>query len=266
MDISFWAWLAVIAAVLVLLAIDLVMHRDAHDISVREATVWSIVWVVIGLGMGGVIWWGFGADFGLQYYAGYLIEKSLAIDNVFVWAIIFCTFAVPKPYQHRVFFLGVVGALAFRAVFIAAGSALIASAAWVPYIFGALLVVTGIKMIRQRTTHMDPSRARALALFRRYVPSTDAYHRQRLWIRANGAFVATPLLAVLVMVEATDLVFAVDSIPAVFAVTSEPFLVFTSNAFAILGLRAMYFVLADLMHRIVYLKVGLACVLLWVGV
>ena len=205
-------------------------------------------------------------EFGQQYFAGYLIEKSLAVDNVFIWAIIFTYFAVPREYQHRVLFFGVLGALIFRGIFIAAGSAIIASAGWVLYIFAAFLLITGYRMIRHRNYILDPEKSRALKLFRQHVPMTDDFHGQRFLIRKKGALLATPLLAVLVLVEVTDIIFAVDSIPAIFAVTDEVFLVFTANAFAILGLRAMYFLLADLIHRFIYLKIGLALVLIWVGI
>lgn len=266
MDIPLWWWFAVLGAILLMLLIDLFAHRDAHVIGVREAAGWSAFWVLCGVGFGGLVWSQYGAEFGQQYFAGYLIEKSLAVDNVFVWAIIFSYFAVPRAYQHRVLFLGVLGALVFRGVFIAAGSVLIASFSWVLYVFAAILLYTGWRMLRQRNEHLDPEQSRALRLFRRHVPMTDAYHGQRFFVRINGALLATPLLAVLVLVEVTDIIFAVDSIPAIFAVTDEPFLVFTANAFAILGLRAMYFLLADLIHRFVYLKLGLALVLIWVGV
>jgi tellurite resistance protein TerC len=249
-----------------MLAVDLVMHRDAHVISLREAGVWSAIWVAIGLAVGGVIWWAYGSEFGLQYYAGYVIEKSLAVDNVFVWAVIFSYFAVPRQYQHRVLFYGVIGALIFRGIFIAVGSVLIASFAWILYLFGAFLILTGIRMLRQRDEHIDPSTSKTLRLFRRFVPTTDDYDGARFLTRRNGVLMATPLLAVLVLIEVTDIIFAVDSIPAIFAVTQEPFLVFASNALAILGLRAMYFLLADLMHRFIYLKLGLSLVLVWVGV
>jgi tellurite resistance protein TerC len=265
-DVALWVWVALIAVILAMLAIDLFMHRDAHEIGVKEAAIWSVFWVAVAVVVGGIIWWFYGSEFGLQYFAGYVIEKSLAVDNVFVWAVIFGYFAVPKQYQHRVLFYGVVGALIFRAIFIAAGSAVIASYAWVLYIFGAFLILTGIKMLTQRNEHIDMEKSRTLRLFRRFVPTTDEYHGQKFWIRRAGTLVATPLLAVLVVVEVTDIIFAVDSIPAIFAVTQEPFLVFASNAFAILGLRAMYFLLADLIHRFVYLKLGLSIVLVWVGI
>ncbi|MCA0145889.1 tellurite resistance protein TerC [Blastococcus colisei] len=266
MDVPLWLWLAVLGGIVAMLAVDLFAHRKAHVIGVREAAVWSAIWVAIGLAFGAYIWSAYGAEFGQQYFAGYVIEKSLAVDNVFVWAIIFTYFAVPREYQHRVLFFGVLGALIFRGIFIAGGSVLIASFSWILYIFAAFLLWTGYKMIRQRNEHLDPEKSKALRLFRRYVPTTDAYHGQRFLIRRNGLLMATPLLAVLVLVEITDVIFAVDSIPAIFAVTDEPFLVFTANAFAILGLRAMYFLLADLIHRFIYLKIGLALVLIWVGI
>ena len=266
MDVSLALWMAVLGLVVGMLAVDLFAHRRAHVITVREAAVWSALWVAVGIGFGAWVWWAHGAELGQQYFAGYLIEKSLAVDNVFVWAIIFTFFAVPREYQHRVLFLGVLGALVLRGLFIAGGAALIGSFGWVLYLFAAFLLWTGYRMLRQRDEHIDLEQSRTLRLFRRFVPMTDAYHGQRFVVRRGGVLLATPLLAVLVLVEVTDVVFAVDSIPAIFAVTDEPFLVFTANAFAILGLRAMYFLLADLIHRFVYLKAGLALVLMWVGV
>ncbi len=266
MNVPLWAWLAVVGVIVLMLVIDLVAHRTAHVIGVREATAWSVFWVASGVTFGAIVWWLFGAEFGQQYFAGFIIEKSLAVDNVFVWAIIFTAFAVPPQFQHRVLFLGVLGALVFRGLFIAAGAALLSSFGWVLYIFGAFLVFTGIQMLRHRNEHYDPEKSRVLRLFRQRVPMTDAFYGQRLVVRKAGVLLATPLLAVLVLVEVTDIVFAVDSIPAIFAVTNEAFLVFTANAFAILGLRAMYFLLADLMHRFIYLKIGLAALLVWVGI
>jgi tellurite resistance protein TerC len=266
MNVPLWAWLAVLGIIVLMLAVDLFAHRRAHVIGVREAALWSAVWVAFGTGFGALVWQLYGAEFGQQYFAGYLIEKSLAVDNVFVWAIIFTYFAVPREYQHRVLFFGVLGALIFRGGFIAAGSAIIASAGWVLYLFAAFLLITGYRMIRHRNEHLDPEKSKTLAFFRNTVPMTNDFHRQRFLIRKKGVVLATPLLAVLVVVEVTDIIFAVDSIPAIFAVTDEVFLVFTANAFAILGLRAMYFLLADLIHRFIYLKIGLALVLIWVGV
>ncbi|HYF72122.1 MAG TPA: TerC family protein, partial [Nocardioides sp.] len=241
-------------------------HRTAHVVSVKEAGLWSAVWVSLGLAFGGVVWWAYGAEAGGEYYAGYLIEKSLAVDNVFVFALIFTYFAVPREYQHRVLFYGVLGALVFRAIFIAGGAVLIENFAWILYVFGAFLVYTGWKMFRHRDDELDPSRNPVLRWVKKRVPSTDEYHGQKFWVKQAGTWVATPLFFVLVMVETTDIIFAVDSIPAIFAVTQDPFLVFTSNAFAILGLRAMYFLLADLIHRFVYLKAGLAAILVFVGI
>lgn len=266
MDVPWWAWASVLAVILVMLAVDLFAHRTAHVVSVKEAAIWSGVWVTLGLAFGGVVWWAYGAEAGGEYYAGYLIEKSLAVDNVFVFALIFAYFAVPREYQHRVLFYGVLGALVLRAAFIAGGAVLIDSFAWILYVFGAFLVYTGWRMFRHRDDDLDPGRNPVLRWLRRRIPSTDEYDGQRFWVRRAGRWVATPLFFVLVMVETTDLIFAVDSIPAIFAVTQEPFLVFTSNAFAILGLRAMYFLLADLMHRFVHLKAGLAAILVFVGV
>lgn len=265
MDVSLWWWFGVIGVILAMLAIDLFAHRKAHIIGVKEAAAWSALWVALGVGFGILIWQVFGGEFAAQYFSGYTIEKSLAVDNVFVWAIIFSYFAVPREYQHRVLFYGVVGALIMRGAFIAAGSVAIKNFEWILYIFGAFLIFTGIQMLRHRNSHFDVENSKVLAKVRSWIPHTDEYHGQRFWIRQAGKWVATPLFFVLVMVEFTDLIFAVDSIPAIFAVTQEPFLVFTANAFAILGLRAMYFLLADLVDRFVYLKVGLSFVLLWVG-
>jgi tellurite resistance protein TerC len=266
MTVPLWAWAAVLAVILAMLAVDLFAHRRAHVVTVREAATWSAVWVALGLGFGGVIWWAYGAQAGAEYYAGYLIEKSLAVDNVFVFALIFTYFAVPRELQHRVLFYGVLGALVFRALFIAGGAALLDRFHWVLYVFGAFLLLTGWRMFRHRNEETDLGRNPVLRLVRRMVPTTDEYVGERFGVRRAGRLVATPLFTVLVLVETTDIVFAVDSIPAIFAVTQEPFLVFTSNAFAILGLRAMYFLLADLMHRFIYLKAGLAAILVFVGV
>ncbi|HST72883.1 TerC family protein [Kocuria sp. U4B] len=266
MDVPLWVWAAVVGFIVVMLAVDLFAHRRAHVIGVAEAAVWSAVWVAFGVGFGVLVWLRWGAEYGQQYFSGYLIEKSLAVDNVFVWAIVFSHFAVPRAFQHRVLFLGVLGALVLRGVFIAAGAVLIQHFSWILYVFAAFLLYTGWRMIRQRHEHLDPEASTVLRGFRRFVPMTEAYHGQRLLVRRDGVLLATPLLAVLVLIEVTDVVFAVDSIPAIFAVTEEVFLVFTANAFAILGLRAMYFLLADLIHRFVYLKIGLALVLIWVGI
>lgn len=265
MVVPLWAWAAVLAVILVMLAVDLVAHRRAHVVSVREAALWSAVWLGLGVAFGGVVWAVWGGDLAAQYATAFVVEKSLAVDNVFIFAMVFSAFAVPREYQHRVLFLGVLGALVMRAVLIAAGAAVLDSFSWVLYVFGAILLVTAWRMLRSRDRHRDPTTGRAARLFRRFVPTTDDYDGQRLVVRRAGRLMATPLLLVLVVVEVTDLVFAVDSIPAVFAVTQEPFLVVTSNAFAILGLRALYFLLADLVDRFVHLTIGLALILAWVG-
>jgi len=232
----------------------------------KEAAAWSAVWIAMGLGFAGLIFVWAGPTASGEYLAGYLIEKSLSVDNIFVFALIFSYFAVPTAYQHRVLFLGIVGALVFRAMFIAGGAALLDRFAWMVYVFGGFLVLTGIKMARHREVEVNPEHNPVLRLVRRIVPMTPDYRGQRFFTRELGRRLATPMLAVLVVVETTDIMFAVDSIPAIFAVTREPFLVFTSNAFAILGLRALYFLLAGLMGRIVHLKRGLAIVLVFVGV
>jgi tellurite resistance protein TerC len=266
MGVELWVWAAFVGMILLLLALDLfVFHREAHEVSFREATLYSVFWITLGLAFGGVIFWWQGVEAGGQYLAGYLIEKSLAIDNIFVFALIFTYFAVPAKYQHRVLFWGVVGALVLRAGFIAGGAALLDRFHWTIYLFGAFLVFTGVRMALHRDQEMHPERNPALRLFKRLVPTTDEYHGQRLTVRQAGRLFATPLLAVLVLVETTDVIFAVDSIPAIFAVTSDPFLVFSSNAFAILGLRALYFMLAGLIDRFVFLKIGLSLVLVFVG-
>jgi len=266
MQVDIWIWAAFCAFIVAMLVLDLfVVHRDAHEVSLREAGTWSAIWVALGLAFGGILWWWQGAQIAGQYFAGYVIEKSLSIDNIFVFALVFGYFAVPKRYQHRVLFWGVFGALVFRAIFIAAGATLLESFHWMIYVFGAFLIFTGIKMARSRGHTLDPSKNPLLRLVRGVIPITDDYVGQRLLLRRAGRWVATPLLAVLVVVETTDVLFAVDSIPAIFAVTDEPFLVFTSNAFAILGLRALYFLLADMIDRFAYLKLGLAAVLVFVG-
>jgi len=261
-----WMWGGFLGFVAAMLALDLgVFHRRAHEVRLREAAAWSLVWVALALLFNLGVWHWYGPVKGLEFLTGYLIEKALSVDNIFVFLVIFSFFAVPKAYQHRVLFWGILGALVMRAVFIFAGAALLERFHWVMYIFGGILVLTGIKLLREKVEELNPERNPIFRLFRRFVPSVADYHGEHFTVVKAGRRMATPLLAVLVAVEATDLVFAVDSIPAVFAVTRDPFIVFTSNIFAILGLRAMYFLLADVMDRFVYLKPGLAAVLMFVG-
>jgi tellurite resistance protein TerC len=267
MSLEIFAWLGFIAFVLAMLALDLfVLHKDAHAVSLREAALWSAFWIALGLSFGVVIWMTQDGTAAGEYLAGYLIEKSLSVDNVFVFVLIFSYFSVPAMYQHRVLFWGILGALVLRGVFILAGAALLDAFHWILYLFGAFLVYTGIQMFRHQDLDIDPGENRVLRLLKRFVPLTTEYHGQKLFTRQAGVLMATPLFAVLVVVETTDLIFAVDSIPAIFAVTRDPFLVFTSNVFAILGLRALYFLLAGVANRFVYLKIGLAAILVFVGV
>ena len=266
MDVPLWLWFAVLGVIVVMLAIDLFAHRHASVIEFKEAAAWSALWVSLGLGFGVYIWFEFGSEFGQQYFSGFVIEKSLAVDNVFVWALIFAAFSVPRQYQHRVLFLGVLGALVFRGIFIAAGYGLITSFSWILYVFAAFLIWTGVQMMIKRNEHFDVANSKFLKLVKKTIKTTDKYYGQKFFVRINGVLLATPLFIVLALVEFTDIIFAVDSIPAIFAVTDEPFLVFTANAFAILGLRAMYFLLGDLMHRFIYLKIGLSFILVWVGI
>jgi tellurite resistance protein TerC len=264
-DLLTWVVLGVLVAGMLLLDL-FVFHRDAHEVSLREAATWSVVWISLGLGFGAFVFAIRGALAGGEYLAGYVIEKSLSMDNVFLFAMLFGYFAVPARYQHRVLFWGVVGAIAFRAMFIAAGTALLESFHVLIYAFGLLLLVTGIRMWRAPGHSVHPERNVVLRLLRRVLPVSDQYDGQRLFTRRSGVLMATPLFAVLVVVETTDVLFAIDSIPAIFAITTDPFIVFSSNAFAILGLRSLYFLLAGMIDRFVYLKQGLAALLVFAGV
>jgi tellurite resistance protein TerC len=267
MDVAIWVWVAVVVVILVALAVDLlVFHRDAHEISMREAAITSSIWVAMGLAFGLGVWKFGGGQAAGEYYAGYVIEKALSVENIFVFALILGYFAVPPKYQHRVLFYGVLGALILRAIFIAAGAELLDRFHWTVYIFGAFLVLTAIKMVRHTDKKMDPGKNPLVRGLRRVMPVTEEYHGQKFFIRHKGKLMATPMFAVLLAIETSDVVFAVDSIPAIFAITDDTFIVFTSNAFAILGLRALYFLLAGAMARLSYLKLGLAAVLGFVGV
>lgn len=259
-------WIGFTLFVLGMLALDLgVFHRKAHVVHVREALIWTGVWITLALlfNLGVYVW--FGAERALEFLTGYLIEKALSIDNIFVFIVVFSAFAVPSQYQHRVLFWGILGALVMRAIFIVLGAALLQRFHWVIYVFGAFLVFTGVKLFVQRGDEVHPERNPLFKLFRRFVRSVGEYRGQHFTVKEGGRRYATPLLLVLVAIEATDVVFAVDSIPAIFAVTDDPFLVYTSNIFAILGLRALYFALSGIMGKFHYLKVGLSGVLVFVG-
>lgn len=281
-----WFYLSFTGFVLLLLALDLgVFHREAHAVSFREAATWSVVWVTLALVFNFFLYqfalWKFPQDarlmavpgfdpsaaawrVSLEFLTGYVVEKSLSVDNVFIFVLVFGYFAVPAKYQHRVLFYGIIGALAFRAVFIAAGSALM-QYHWVVVLFGAFLIITGVKMMFAPEKGVEPEKNLLVRLFRRLVPTTPVLHGQRFFVRLGGVLHATPLFVALLFLEATDVIFAVDSVPAIFALTKEPLVVFTSNIFAILGLRAMYFMLAGAMDKFYMLKYGLSVVLVFVG-
>ena len=263
---SLWLWAGFNLFVLAMLAIDLgVFHRQAHAVSLREASIWSAVWIALALVFSLGVWKFLGPQPGVEFLTGYLIEKSLSVDNIFVIALLFAYFKVPDQYQHRVLFWGILGALVMRAAFILAGAALLERFHWMIFVFGAFLIYTGVKLLFAKEGSVDPARNPILLLCQRFLPVTSEYHGAHFFARVAGKLVGTPLFLVLVVVEFTDVIFAVDSIPAIFAVTRDPFLVFTSNVFAILGLRSLYFLLAGVMHKFEYLKLGLAAILVFVG-
>jgi len=266
LDVPVWAWFALAGVIGTMLAVDLYRHRDNHEPTPKEALAESVVWVLCGLTFGGALLIAFGgAAFG-EYLSGYLIEKSLSVDNVFVWSMLFTTLSVPLQYQHRVLFWGIFGALTLRAAFIGLGSALITQFWWVLLIFGVFLIATGVKVIRHRDDEGHKEATRGLGLLRRFMPVTDSFEGHKFFTIHNGRRAATPLFAALVVVEVTDIIFAIDSVPAILAVSNEPFLVFASNAFAILGLRAMYFLLANAREKFHYLSHALGGVLIFVGI
>ncbi len=260
-------WFLFLGFVFVMLALDLgVFHRKSHRIGLREAVFWSIVWTLLAFVFNGWIYFEYGGTPGLEFLLGYVIERSLSFDNIFVFIVIFNYFAVPAEFQHRVLFWGILGALISRGIFIALGVALLERFEWIILVFGVFLVWTGWKVLRGHETEVHPEKNPAVKLFQRFVPLTSHYSGKDFFVREGGKLFATPLMLVLIVVEATDVVFAVDSIPAVFGVTRDPFIVFTSNIFAILGLRALYFLLAGLMHKFRYLSYGLGLVLMFIGV
>jgi len=281
LDIHLWEWAALLAFITILLMVDLLLvHRRPHEIHFKEAAIESAIWISIGVAFSAVIWYigstsgvgpdgAHGIDVGAkaagEYISGFLLEKSLSVDNVFVWAVIFTYFAVPKMYQFRVLFWGIFGALVLRAIFIFAGSALISKFTVTLAVFGVILLYSAYKLAFQEETEVDPEKSIVLRAVRKVVPSTDQLDGQKLFTLQNGRRLATPLFAVLVMIETTDVIFAVDSVPAIFGVAREPFIVFSSNAFAILGLRALYFLLGGMQDRFRYLHYGLGAILAFVG-
>ncbi len=266
MTATVWPWIIFTVSVLGMLALDLgVFHRDAHVVTKKEAALWSLVWILLALIFNAGIYYVSGPVRALEFLTGYLIEYSLSVDNIFVFMVIFSYFAVPEAYRHRVLFWGILGALLMRGLFIAVGAALLQHFHWIIYILGAFLVLTGIKLLLKEETSVHPEDNPAIKLLRRLMPITERYEGQRFFVTRQGQRFATPLLVVLVTVESTDLIFAVDSVPAIFAVTTDPFIVYTSNVFAILGLRALYFLLAGVMGLFCYLRYGLGSVLGFVG-
>jgi tellurite resistance protein TerC len=267
-----WMWLSFLAIVVALLAFDLgVLHRDNHEIEVKESLLLSVMYICLGLAFGGWVWWQLGPQSGMNYLTGFVVEKTLGLDNVFVIALIFSVFAVPRKYQHRVLFWGILGVIVLRAIMIGLGAMLVSEFAWALYIFAAFLIVTGIKMLWIGDKEPEIGGNPLIRFLRRRFNVTDEHHGQAFVVRKphprTGKLVwfMTPLFLALVMIEIADLIFAVDSVPAIFAITSDPFIVYTSNIFAILGLRALYFALAAMIHRFKYLKPALAIVLVFIG-
>ena len=267
-----WVWFVFIGIVIVLLVLDLgVLHKDDRDIGVQESFALSAGYIFIALLFGGWVWWEMGAESGMNYMTGFFVEKTLALDNIFVISLIFSYFAIPKPYQYRVLFWGILGVVVLRGIMIGVGATLVSQFSWILYLFGAFLILTGIKMLFVSSHEKDMGDNRLIKFLRKRMRVTDELHGQSFFVRkphpASGRAVlyATPLFLALVMVEFVDIIFAVDSVPAIFAITTDPYIVYTSNIFAILGLRALYFALAAMMHRFVYLKYALSAVLIFIG-
>lgn len=266
LTVPFWAWAAFGTVVVIMLTVDLLAHRGAHVIKFKEAAIWSAVWVGLSLIFAGVIWATLGTGSAVEFTTAWLLEKSLSVDNLFVFALIFGYFKVPREYQHRVLFYGVIGALVFRGVFLAAGVAIVNQFTAILFVFGAILIYSAIKLLKDEDDSMDPGRSVAVRLLRKVVPVSDEYRGTKFFVKEVGKRVATPLLAVVVAIEAADLVFAVDSVPAVLAVSDSTFIIYSSNAFAILGLRALYFLLAGMLKKFHHLGKGLAFILAFIGV
>lgn len=260
-------WILFTLFIVVMLAIDLgIFNRKDHEVKVKEALVWSGVWIGLALAFNAGIYFWKGPETAIQFFTGYVIEKSLSVDNIFVFLQVFAYFSVPAIYQHKILFWGVLGAIVMRAVFIVAGVALIAKFHWIIYVFGAFLVFTGVKMVFSKNKEIHPEKNPLIRLLRRFMPITRDYEDGKFFVRKNGMLLATPLLAVLLVIETTDVIFAVDSIPAILAITTDPFIVFSSNLFAIMGLRSLFFALAGVIKRFHYIHYGLAAILAFVGV
>lgn len=268
MENQVFVWVGFNLFILLMLALDLgVFHKKAHQVSLKEAITWSLIWITLALIFNAGVYHYLGPQKGVEFFTGYLIEKALSIDNIFVFVLIFSFFKVPEIHKHRVLFWGVLGALLMRAVFIFAGVALITKFHWIIYVFGAFLIGTGLKMaFTDKDKKPDLDKNPVVRLFRKFIPVTENYEGNRFFVKRNARWVATPLMIVLILIETTDLIFAVDSIPAILAITDDTFIVYTSNVFAILGLRSLYFALAGIIHLFRYLHYGLAAILVFVGI
>ena len=267
MDTPIIFWIIFNGFVFIMLALDLgVFHRKSHDVSVKEALIWTLVWIFLAMIFNVIIYFWRGQQQALEYFTGYLVEKALSVDNIFVFIMIFTYFQIPAKYQHKVLFWGIIGALIMRVIFIFAGVALLEKFHFTIYIFGALLIFTGIKMFNHSNSKIDPDKNPVLKFFKKFMPVTQTLHEDKFFTRIDGRRFATPLFLVLILIETTDLIFAVDSIPAILAITQDQFIVYTSNVFAILGLRSLYFALAGVVHRFWLLSYGLAIVLIFVGI
>lgn len=266
MEVNIWFWIGFNVFVIIMLSLDLgVFHRKTHQVNVKEALIWSLVWIFLAMVFNVFIYFQFGQFKALEFFTGYLIEKALSVDNIFVFVLIFSYFKTPAKYQHKVLFWGILGALIMRLIFIFAGVALLEKFHWSIYFFGAILIFTGIKMLTQKDKKIEPDKNPIIKIFKKLIPVTTELHGEKFFIKQNNKNYATPLFFVLIMVEITDLIFAVDSIPAILAVTQDHFIVYTSNVFAIMGLRSLYFALAGIIDRFKYLAVGLAIILIFVG-
>jgi tellurite resistance protein TerC len=267
MDTPILFWIIFNAFVLIMLIIDLgVFHRKSHEVSVKEALTWTFVWIILALIFNVIIYYWKGQQQALEYFTGYLVEKALSVDNIFVFIMIFTYFRIPPKYQHKVLFWGIIGALIMRVIFIFAGVALLEKFHFTIYVFGALLIFTGIKMFNQNHSKIDPGKNPVLKFFKKFMPVTPTLHEDKFFTKIDGKRFATPLFLVLILIETTDLIFAVDSIPAILAITQDQFIVYTSNVFAILGLRSLYFALSGVVQRFWLLSYGLAVVLIFVGI